>query len=349
MKNKLLYIGDRVLKVASGADHVNKRNQEFIENIFQVTYYPLIDGFLSKIYLGIVDSYLRFLDIELVRNHYDYVFVPQSLLGRVCKYIKTKYPTLKIIVFFHNIEVQYAKEYKKTAGIKAIPFYLATKYWESQCCQYADYCITLNKRDSILLQDTYGRKSDLELPTSYPDIYDEEKAAKAEMNVINPPIDYLFVGVSFFANTQAVQWFIDKVMPHVNGHFHIIGKGMDKYPYKHLNDRIHIHGYVDDLSEYYYHAKIVVSPIQVGGGMKTKTAEALMYGKTILGSREAFEGYEIDDECMLLCKSENDYIYQINTLSNFSKYINLNSRDLYKKYYNNNILQKRFNSFVANI
>ena len=130
-------------------------------------------------------------------------------------------------------------------------------------------------------------------------------------------IDYLFVGVSFFANVQGVQWFIDNIMPNVEGHLWVIGKGMDKVIFEHLTDRIHILGFVDDLSPYYYRARIVVSPIFTGAGMKTKTAEALMYGKTIIGTTEAFEGYIIDPRCMICCNDKEEFIKQVvNTYKN---------------------------------
>ena len=36
-------------------------------------------------------------------------------------------------------------------------------------------------------------------------------------------------------------------------------------------------------------------PIFEGSGMKLKTCEALMFGKNIIGTPEAFAGYDIDD------------------------------------------------------
>ena len=41
---------------------------------------------------------------------------------------------------------------------------------------------------------------------------------------------------------------------------------------------------VDCLETWYEKADVVISPIFLGSGMKTKTAEALMYGKPILGT-----------------------------------------------------------------
>lgn len=344
MKNKLLHIGPKIGKVKSGADQVNQRNQKLLESFFSVSYLPFVKGYFSKFYFLANDNYLKCIDEKLGSEKYDFVFVQQSLLGRVCQYIKQKYPRIKIIVFFHNIEIQYAREYVRTKGIRAIPFYLSVWYWEKICCDNADYRITLNGRDSRLMRNIYDRYSDMELPTSFPDLFDE-----ARVNVLKKdkePIDYLFVGVSFFANVQGVQWFINHVMPEVDGHFHVVGKGMDTIDFKNLTDQIHIHGFVEDLSDYYYRARMVISSIHVGGGMKTKIAEALMYGKTILGTSEAFEGYEIDERCMLLCNTQEDYVRTIRAMENRLPICNASARQLFTKYYSNDVIQLKMNSLL---
>lgn len=350
MKNKILYIGEKIIHPQSGADQVNKRNQTLLENNSdEVVYLPAVPGFFSKLFFKITDNYLKLIDKIIDNNIFEFIFIEQSLYGRACEHIKKKYPKLKIILFFHNIEIQYAHEYLKTSGLKAMPFFLSVKYWEKRSCKYADYCITLNKRDSQLLYKIYNRNSNLELPTSFPDLYNQEKAEVIVRDNNLESIDYLFVGVSFFANVEAVQWFINNVMSKVSGHLYVIGKGMDNIKFDNVTNRIHIYGFVEDLSEYYYRARMVVSPIHVGGGMKTKTAEALMYGKTILGSNEAFEGYEIDERCMILCNSAEDYLKHISFVDKSYCRINPASRQLFEKLYSNHSQQERFNSFIQKI
>lgn len=48
------------------------------------------------------------------------------------------------------------------------------------------------------------------------------------------------------------------------------------------------------LDEYYKNADIFIAPINSGGGMKTKVAEAMMFGLPVIGTSEAFCGYDID-------------------------------------------------------
>jgi glycosyltransferase involved in cell wall biosynthesis len=52
---------------------------------------------------------------------------------------------------------------------------------------------------------------------------------------------------------------------------------------------------VEDLADLYRRADFVVAPIFSGGGMKVKTAEALSYGKTVVGTPEALRGYEVTE------------------------------------------------------
>jgi glycosyltransferase involved in cell wall biosynthesis len=146
----------------------------------------------------------------------------------------------------------------------------------------------------------------------------------------------LFVGSNFEANTQGLNWFIKKVMPSVNIHLVIIGAGMSKAFYN--TDTITVMDYVEDLSDYYINTDFVISPILSGGGMKTKTAEALMWGKAIIGTDEVFYGYEIDNIAGLYrCNNENEMIEKIQSIyhdgvSNFNPAI----RELFLEKYSFN-------------
>ena len=109
--------------------------------------------------------------------------------------------------------------------------------------------------------------------------------------------------------------FIKEVMPHINAELIIVGKGMDQFKEKfELTENVKVFGFVEDLSAFYYDASIVIAPIYSGGGMKTKIAEAMMYGKTILGTKEAFEGYERLKDVTLECNNADDFIDYISKL-----------------------------------
>ena len=98
------------------------------------------------------------------------------------------------------------------------------------------------------------------------------------------------------------------------------------------NPKIEIYSDVPDLNVFYQDADYVILPIMSGSGMKVKTAESLMYGKFLIGTDEAFRGYDISSNEGIVCNSAEDFITAINNLKLSYKF-NQPSRDLYKAKY----------------
>ena len=96
----------------------------------------------------------------------------------------------------------------------------------------------------------------------------------------------------------------------------VVGKNMEKIKDEVNSNKVNIIGSVDDLSAYYKESDFVIEPIFQGAGMKVKTAEAMMFGKVILGTEEALEGYknEINNRKLM--------VFECNTADEFSKTIN---------------------------
>ena len=309
---KILYIGNAVPKSGrGGADVINARNIKLLKVIYgdnlyiyelkhrQDVRYKLIQK-ICKIYnrlrlnIDIIyeSDYPRILKM-IERYKIDDIFLSTSLLGKLSNYVKRKCPSVRIISFFHNVEAHYYDEFLKVENN------LKNRIVAKIICQNekytiinSDIVITLNERDSNKLQTLYGRSSTFILPTTFDDKYDSHLAQKY-VPLLNNKVHLLFVGVNFFANIHGIKWFIDNVLHQIpNAHLTIVGSGMDKV-FKNTY-QLTVHGFVDDLSHFYYNADIVVLPIFYGAGMKTKTAEALMYGCPIIGTLEAFEGYEFD-------------------------------------------------------
>lgn len=353
---KILYIGSNVKKIASGADAVNKRNELILSQCRGIELYHF---FLER-KVNIIDKAQGYLgglthsDIEpiikmIIQEKIDVIFISHSLLGKLCYIIKKHFSTIKIITFFHNVEVHYAKEYLRVSGYSRLPFYLLAKYNELYSIKYSDYYLVLNSRDDKLLQETYCVKSHLILPVSYEDKFEESRVVANGTDIVT----LLFVGVDFFPNIEAMRFFIKHVLPFVDAKLIIVGKGMDRYKDEFLSlvedvSKIEVNGFVDDLAEYYYNASAVIAPILSGGGMKTKVAEALMYGKTVLGTREAFQGYIRDGRVMLECNSDLEFIKAITELDHISTYNEL-SRKIYLKSYDNLQIKNELQNFLCKI
>ena len=93
----------------------------------------------------------------------------------------------------------------------------------------------------------------------------------------------------------------------------IVGRGWEEKKeelseYKQVN----IIGTVDDVSYWYHKYPALVMPIRRGSGIKVKTAEAIMYGKTIFASDEALEGYDVNEiKGIYRCNDAKEYIDNI--------------------------------------
>jgi len=236
------------------------------------------------------------------------VFLEFSKMGSLQKRLPKN---IKQVLFMHNIEINFIKHVllrRPEYLLNVIPTLLS----EKRAVKNADIIISLNKRDAALLEKCYKRRADIIIPIT---IDDMDSALVVNENVNKCGIfQLLFVGSRFPSNEHGVKWFIEKVMPHANAEFTIVGKGFEKLANKLNRKNVKIIGTVDDLSQYYNRSNAVVSPILFGDGMKVKTAEALMYGKPMFATDEALEGYEVEgQENIFRCNTSKEFIEAINS------------------------------------
>ena len=220
------------------------------------------------------------------------VYVESSVFGKFIEDIKIEFPNVKIIAFFHDIEIRKMKEdneFDLSFGRKmALPIYFKN---ERKTVRYADAVIVLNERDKRIFIEEYDKCPDAIVPICVP-IPVESNIKK---HYPGEKIKLLFVGVKYGPNINGLRWFIREVLPYINCpyEFTIVGRKMEEFKqeFEGLSPNVRVIGTVDDLAEYYNEADIVVGPIADGGGMKVKTAEALSFGKVFIGRTESLEGY----------------------------------------------------------
>lgn len=233
-------------------------------------------------------------DIIQYINHVDadIVWFDLSITGLLVPHI---HGNPRIILFQHDIEKKYMWNRVRKSGLPYLLPYFSYLYNERCIVKRADDIICLNKRDGIELQECYGRKPDFYLPMTFMDRYDEKRAREAEKNRKNvKQLRLLFIGSMFPPNYDGILWFVRNVMVRVSDCIlYIVGKDMETKAEELSADNVEVVGTVEDLSYYYYETDVVVIPILYGNGMKVKTAEAMMYGKPILATKEALEGYDI--------------------------------------------------------
>lgn len=106
----------------------------------------------------------------------------------------------------------------------------------------------------------------------------------------------VFVGnMSYMPNIEAAEWFAEKVMTILRQHikdikFYIVGKSPTEKVKRLSGEDIFVTGTVEDVSEYYRSARLVVLPLLHGAGVKIKLLEAIGYKKLIVATAKGVEG-----------------------------------------------------------
>lgn len=254
--------------------------------------------------------------------HIKTVFIEDSVFGKLVKEIKIKFPEVLVMTFYHDIKADLYPQWIKNDNtmLSRIEYGIGIKQ-EKMNQKYSDINLVFNQREVCLFEKYYGKAPEAFIPlcTPIPHIYEEQKRAISEKGSVKK---LLFVGNNFFTNLRGLRWFADAVLPKLNKNIqvNVVGRGLEEHRYEYNDSRMNIIGGVEYLEPYYLDADIVIGPLFDGGGMKTKSIEAMSYGKTYVATEEALVGCwdEMDDSIRnkIVFKSDDssEWISIINSL-----------------------------------
>lgn len=328
---KILYIARGLNGSENGASQVMMRNRRVLKAI--VGEDNVYEYYLPKASIkNVIGSFIRLGSYGVTRNEErkildiassympDFAFIESSSFGSLYKILSKQ--GIKTICFAHNLDTELCRqEISSRSPLISLPKYVSTRLNERRTVKYADYLICLNERDSRGFYESFGRKADLILPITFP-----LKALSdiSSIQTLSKPY-YLFVGSNFFPNIEGIAWFIKNVAPNVDADFHIVGSCCESETLQRLNcpNNVKYIGYAEDLDAEYRNSVGIIAPIFKGSGMKTKTIEALSYGKSIFGTDEAFAGIDCDFSMIGgRCNTQDSFIKALNSHKklSFNKY-----------------------------
>lgn len=330
--NIMLVTNELAILPVGGRELLGRLNHDVLKEIYgdaftsvQIARKP-IQGLASiaKSFRGYIDGLTREVIAEsLLRirmKKVDTVFVDGSNFGQWVKVIKKTFPDVRVCTFFHNVEAIFflgaLRQYKSP---RALAVLTANYFAEAKSVKYSDKIICLSERDARLLRLLYGRAATHVSPIALRDRFPAEGAISNMGEGIGKEKFGLFVGSAFFANRAGITWFVKNVAPRIAIKICIIGRGFDEFADElNLEGKVAVVGEVENLPDWYLKAHFVIAPIFDGSGMKTKVAEALMFGKKIVGTPEAFSGYEdVVSLAGWVCKSADDFVAAIEEMDTF--------------------------------
>ena len=176
-----------------------------------------------------------------------------------------------------------------------------------------DAVIVLTEEDKARLVDKLKIAPPVHVsPFAAPEAFD--------LGVNRCPEDYsveriIFLGPSqHFPNFDSVEWLMEKVYPKVYPKLErpwcILGKwNLEDEKVRRWAELpgVTFTGFVDDLAPYFTNA-VMLAPVRIGGGIKTKILQGMMNRLPVIGHRFSFEGIDpVNGESALVRETAEDY------------------------------------------
>ncbi len=122
--------------------------------------------------------------------------------------------------------------------------------------------------------------------------YDDHDYSRCETLLFTGNMDYA-------PNVDAVTYFVEQMFPqlvsnHPNMKLVIAGQRPVKKVLELASDHVVITGFVEDISEMYSQADIVIAPLRFGAGTQNKVLEALAMGVPVVCTDIGFKGLEVN-------------------------------------------------------
>lgn len=313
-------------------------------SLYRNTFILKSEGFsirrITNLLRGITNSrYIAWKKLILDIDSYDVIVMDFAKLDYVLKRIKGKF----LVVKEHNVEFDYSRnDFKKNGGFNKYIVHLFSRKQEANILKRANVILVLTECDKKRLAELYGRNILSKIKNNPVCILDHN----FDLHKKNNCMQMLITGSFWYGdNVEGAIWFIEKVFSKLNFTKKLVIAG--SRPNEKiksvcsLNNEIELIDSPDEMEPFFKQCDIVITPVFSGAGMKVKVAEALSYGKPVIGTEHALVGYDFENgKDLFLAKDEQEFIdsiYLINEMNddNYLK-LCLNARELYKKKYSIN-------------
>ena len=303
----------------SGARRIWQLLQIFKELDYHVIFVP-DNGVKEQPY---VDQ-LQELEIEVVYTESEYgtkiqeqlkSLLPLVDIAWICrpqlyeKYADTirQYDNIRLIydtVDLHYLRLKRETELTNNNNIDSMREWIRMQSRELKAAHEADLTITITDSEGEILQEQ--QVDNLAVVPNIHSVYQGEKPSFKKRKGL------LFIGsYNHPPNVDAVQWLVKEIMPIVWQQIPeltitLLGSNVKEEVIALESDsRVKVTGYIEDITPYFLHSRVFVSPLRYGAGMKGKIGQSLEYGLPIVSTNIGIEGMNLTHETNILEANHN--------------------------------------------
>jgi len=222
----------------------------------------------------------------------------------------------------HNVESVILKRHYLQARNPIARVYLYLQWrklrrFESRAGRVYDHCIMISDQDRRTMAEEFGITNTSVVPIGVdvdyfrPSDGESDSDAASASDTLAGSVDgncgpnsaeIVFIGsMDWLPNEDATFHFVRNILPLIRREmavkFKIVGRNpsraLQRLPEEHAD--IEVTGTVDDIRPHVARAKVVVVPLQIGGGVRIKIFEAMAMGKAIVSTTVGAEGLPVTD------------------------------------------------------
>jgi len=205
----------------------------------------------------------------------------------------------RVILDEHNIEYELLERTWRTERSPLRRLYNLSEYLKFRREEIAtwrkvDACLVTSEREQDVIHRHVPARECIVVPNGVDlDYFNSQPDTSPNDGGI------VFTGrIDYRPNTDAVTWFVTKVLPHVltkypTAVFTIVGQGVPDEVRALSGPHVRVTGRVDDIRPYVLGAAVVVVPIRIGSGTRLKVLEGMAMGKAMVSTTVGCEGLDV--------------------------------------------------------